>query len=169
MASHSHAQFKRGALVGGALGSILVALFTTRNGKQVREKARTYTEELYREIEKRAHTISDYTQAKYEALVDVLTDEYARERLWPVRLTNAVKIELKERWWTIQTYLLYRVLRERIATLSDINKREYYTLVDEIVETYASKLAVVDDVRRKLTKELRNHWDEIRNKHTPSS
>lgn len=90
--------FKKGLILGGALGAFLTWLNVTPKGKEMRDKIMLHLEPLYNELKDSIKQLEGPTQEMWDALVERAVEEYAnkKELAQEVKL-NLIK-QLKKKW-----------------------------------------------------------------------
>ncbi len=94
--------FKRGLVLGGALGAFLTWLNVTPQGKDMRTKIFQHLEPLYNELKVSIKQLEGPTQEMWDALVERAVEEYSSKK----ELAEEVKIslikQLKKKWIQLQ-------------------------------------------------------------------
>ncbi len=94
--------FKRGLVLGGALGAFLTWLNVTPQGKEMRTKIFQHLEPLYNELKVSIKQLEGPTQEMWDALVERAVEEYSSKK----ELAEEVKIslikQLKKKWIQLQ-------------------------------------------------------------------
>ncbi len=97
--------FKKGLILGGALGAFLTWLNITPQGKEMREKILQHLEPLYNELKISIKQLEGPTQEMWDALVERAVEEYVakKEMAEDVKI-NLIK-QLKKKWELLQKEL----------------------------------------------------------------
>lgn len=94
--------FKRGLVLGGALGAFLTWLNVTPQGKEMRAKIMQHLEPLYNELKASIKQLEGPTQEMWDALVERAVEEYSNKK----ELAEEVKLnlikQLKKKWIQLQ-------------------------------------------------------------------
>ncbi len=90
--------FKKGLVVGSAVGAFLTWLNVTPKGKEMRSKILEHFEPLYMELKTSIKQLEGPTQEMWDALVERAVEEYSnRKELAEEVKLNLVK-QLKKKW-----------------------------------------------------------------------
>lgn len=97
--------FKKGLLLGGALGAFMTWLNVTPKGREMRDKIMQHLEPLYNELKASIKQLEGPTQEMWDALVERAVEEYAAKK----ELAEEVKInlikQLKKKWTLLKKEL----------------------------------------------------------------
>lgn len=91
-------RFKKGLILGGALGAFLMWLNVTPKGKEMKAKLMEHAEALYIELKQSIKQLEGPTKEMYDALVERATEEYAAKKEMAMDMKNMLIKELKKRW-----------------------------------------------------------------------
>jgi hypothetical protein len=98
-------KFKKGTLLGSALGAGLMWMFTTKKGQEVRGKMLDHAAAVYSEVKKNAKGSKQWknmTKQKYVKMVQKIVDEYAKnKKLSPATKKMIVKT-VGSQWKQVQ-------------------------------------------------------------------
>lgn len=97
--------FKRGLILGGALGAFLTWLNVTPQGKEMREKILQHLEPLYNELKISIKQLEGPTQEMWDALVERAVEEYAAKKEMAEDVKNNLTKQLKKKWELLQEEL----------------------------------------------------------------
>ena len=97
--------FKRGLMLGGALGAFLTWLNVTPQGKEMREKILQHLEPLYNELKISIKQLEGPTQEMWDALVERAVEEYAAKKEMAEDVKNNLTKQLKKKWELLQEEL----------------------------------------------------------------
>ncbi|MCX6779849.1 MAG: YtxH domain-containing protein [Candidatus Magasanikbacteria bacterium] len=90
--------FKKGLLVGGAVGAFLTWLNFTPKGKEVRSQIMSHLEPLFNELKSSIKQLEGPTEEMYDALVERAVEEYGDKWKLAVEVKNSLIHQLKKRW-----------------------------------------------------------------------
>ncbi len=90
--------FKKGLLVGGAVGAFLTWLNVTPKGKKVRSQIMSHLEPLFNELKISLKQLEGPTQEMYDALVERAVEEYGAKAELAFEVKNSLVRQLKKRW-----------------------------------------------------------------------
>ncbi|MBI5221454.1 MAG: YtxH domain-containing protein [Candidatus Magasanikbacteria bacterium] len=90
--------FKKGLLVGGAIGAFLTWLNVTPKGKEVRSQIMSHLEPLFNELKASLKQLEGPTQEMYDALVERAVEEYGAKAELAFEVKNSLIHQLKKRW-----------------------------------------------------------------------
>jgi len=91
-------KFKKGLVLGGALGALLMWLNATPKGKEMRKKLLSQADSLYDELKESITQLEGPTKEMYDALVERAVAEYASKKEMAGDMKNMLVKELKSRW-----------------------------------------------------------------------
>ena len=97
--------FKKGLILGGALGAFLTWLNVTPQGKEMREKILQHLEPLYNELKISIKQLEGPTQEMWDALVERAVEEYAAKKEMAEDVKNNLTKQLKKKWEWLQEEL----------------------------------------------------------------
>lgn len=97
--------FKKGLLVGGAVGAFLTWLNFTPKGKEMRSQIMSHIEPLFNELKSSLKQLEGPTQEMYDALVERAVEEYAAKKELAIEVKNNLIRQLKKRWKEIENDL----------------------------------------------------------------
>ena|SRR3989338_6445801 len=97
--------FKKGLILGGALGAFLTWLNVTPQGKEMREKILQHLEPLYNELKISIKQLEGPTQEMWDALVERAVEEYAAKKEMAEDVKNNLTKQLKKKWELLQEEL----------------------------------------------------------------
>jgi gas vesicle protein len=95
-------KFKKGLLVGGAVGAFLTWLNVTPKGKELRSKMLVHADALYGQLKESIEQLDGPTKEMYEALVERAVAEYSGKKDMATDMKNKLVKELKKRWDSLQ-------------------------------------------------------------------
>lgn len=90
--------FKKGLLIGGALGAFLTWLNVTPKGKEMRSQIMSHLEPLFNELKASLKQLEGPTQEMYNALVERAVEEYGAKWELAMEVKNSLVHHLKKRW-----------------------------------------------------------------------
>lgn len=90
--------FKKGLLVGGAVGALLTWLNVTPKGKEVRSQILSHLEPLFNELKASLKQLEGPTKEMYDALVERAVEEYGAKKELAFEVKNSLIHQLKKRW-----------------------------------------------------------------------
>lgn len=93
--------FKKTFLLGGLLGAGLMWLSTTKKGKELREQAIEYAQEVYNRTKKEVKQSGGwdtFTRTKFNSLVEDVTNKYADEIGMAKHVTKVVAKMVESQW-----------------------------------------------------------------------
>lgn len=90
--------FKKGFVLGGALGALAMWLNATPKGKEMRAKLIEHMEPLYRELKASIKKLEGPTKEMYDALVDRAVEEYAGKKEMAGDMKAVLINNLKKKW-----------------------------------------------------------------------
>ncbi|PIT87884.1 MAG: hypothetical protein COU31_00485 [Candidatus Magasanikbacteria bacterium CG10_big_fil_rev_8_21_14_0_10_40_10] len=91
-------KFKKGLLLGGALGAFITWLNVTPSGKEMRAKLLSHTDALYDQLRASLKQLQGPTKEMYDALVERAVAEYADKKEVAQEMKGKLVKELKKRW-----------------------------------------------------------------------
>jgi len=94
--------FKRGLVLGGALGAFLTWLNVTPQGKEMRTKILQHLDPLYNELKASIKQLEGPTQEMWDALVERAVEEYADKKELAEEIKNNLIKQLKKKWSQLQ-------------------------------------------------------------------
>jgi gas vesicle protein len=97
--------FKRGLVLGGAVGAFLTWLNVTPQGKEMRTKILQHLEPLYNELKASIAQLEGPTQEMWDALVERAVAEYADKKELAEEVKNNLIKQLKKKWLQLQKEL----------------------------------------------------------------
>ncbi len=95
-------KFKKGLVIGGAIGAFITWLNVTPKGKELRSKIMEHTDALYGQLKESIEQLDGPTKEMYDALVERAVAEYSAKKDLAVDVKNRVIKELKKRWERIE-------------------------------------------------------------------
>lgn len=98
-------KFKKGLILGGALGAFLMWLNATPKGRELRAKLLEHTDALYSELKESIKQLEGPTREMYDALVERAVAEYATKRELAMEMKNRLVRDLKARWRRLEKEL----------------------------------------------------------------
>ncbi|MFH1292240.1 MAG: YtxH domain-containing protein [bacterium] len=98
-------KFKKGLVLGGALGALLMWLNATPKGKEMREKLLSHADVLFKELKDSLEQLDGPTREMYDALVERAVAEYAGKKEMAVDMKAKLIKELKKRWCKLEKEL----------------------------------------------------------------
>ena len=98
-------KFKKGLIVGGAIGAFLTWLNVTPKGKELRSKILEHTDALYDQLRESIKQLDGPTKEMYDALVERAVAEYADKKEIAVEMKAKLIKELQKRWDGLQKEL----------------------------------------------------------------
>lgn len=90
--------FKKGLILGGALGAFLTWLNVTPKGKEMRDKIMQHLEPLYDELKVSIKQLEGPTQEMWDALVERAVEEYSNKKELAEEVKNNLVKQLKKKW-----------------------------------------------------------------------
>ncbi|MFA6547701.1 MAG: hypothetical protein WCT11_02005 [Candidatus Magasanikbacteria bacterium] len=90
--------FKRGLILGGALGAFLTWLNVTPQGKEMRTKILQHLDPLYNELKASIKQLEGPTQEMWDALVERAVEEYTNKKELAEDVKNNLIKQLKKKW-----------------------------------------------------------------------
>lgn len=95
----STSKFLVGAGVAAAAAAGVVAFLTqTKKGQALAKKGREHAKEISTAVAKRAENMKELSKAKYEELIDDVTEEYKRKKKITKAAAEELATELKKEW-----------------------------------------------------------------------
>jgi len=94
--------FKKGLILGGAIGAMLTWLNVSPKGKEVRAKILEHFEPLYHELKNSISQLEGPTKEMWEALVERAVAEYSNRRELAEDVKNHLMKQLKKKWSEIE-------------------------------------------------------------------
>jgi len=91
-------KFKKGLIVGGAIGAFLTWLNVTPKGKELRSKILEHTDALYGQLKESMKQLDGPTKEMYDALVERAVAEYGDKKEIAGEMKTKLIKELKKRW-----------------------------------------------------------------------
>jgi gas vesicle protein len=153
--------FKKGFVIGSLFGGALVAFGMSKKGKELREKAMDYSQELYGELRKKMIEWGEMSKDAYEDMVKRAVDEFARRKGMAIEMKNALVERLKERFDDLQTDLLLRKVKARFSEEADKTKEGFDKVVHEIVDEFEKKKDINGLMKYRLVRDLKRKWEEV--------
>lgn len=98
-------KFKKGLILGGALGAFLMWLNATPKGREMRAKLMAHLEPLYGQLKESIKQLEGPTREMYDALVERAVEEYSVKKELAVEMKNALVKKLKKKWSEIEKEL----------------------------------------------------------------
>ena len=98
-------KFKKGLILGSALGAFLTWLNATPKGKELRAKMLVHTDALYNELKVSLSQLEGPTKEMYDALVERAVAEYADKKDMAVEMKNKLVKDLKKKWAQLEKEL----------------------------------------------------------------
>ena len=95
-------KFKKGLVIGGAVGAFLTWLNVTPKGKELRTKLLGHADALFNELKDSMGTLEGPTREMYDALVERAVAEYAVKKDLAMDMKSKLVKELKKRWERIE-------------------------------------------------------------------
>lgn len=161
--------FKKGLIIGGLLGGILVAFGMSKKGKELREKALEYSQELYNEVKKRALEWGETTRESYDELVRRVVEEFARRKEMALDMKDMLAERLQEKWNEFQTDMLLIKVKNRFREAADTSREGFETIIHEVVDEYEKRKDLSGLMKYRLVRELKGRWEEIKDASRKSS
>lgn len=93
--------FKRGLVLGGALGAFLTWLNVTPQGKEMRAKIMQHLDPLYNELKSSIKQLEGPTQEMWDALVERAVEEYGNKKELADEVKNNLVKQLKKKWMNL--------------------------------------------------------------------
>lgn len=90
--------FKKGLLVGGAVGAFLAWINFTPKGKEIRSQIMSHLEPLFSELKSSIKQLEGPTQEMYNALVERAVEEYGDKWKLAIEVKSSLIHHLKKRW-----------------------------------------------------------------------
>jgi len=90
--------FKKGLILGSAVGAFLTWLNVTPKGKEMRGKIVQHLEPLYGELKMSIQQLEGPTREMWEALVERAVEEYGDKKELAEDVKNNLTRQLKKRW-----------------------------------------------------------------------
>jgi gas vesicle protein len=94
--------FKKGLILGGALGAFLTWLNVTPKGKEMRDKIMQHLEPLYDELKFSIKQLEGPTQEMWDALVERAVEEYSNKKELAEEVKNNLIKQLKKKWYDLK-------------------------------------------------------------------
>jgi gas vesicle protein len=157
-----NSNLKKGLLTGGIIGGALAALFMSKKGKELRKEGLKYAAELYKELEKKAEKITDFSQEKYEELVELLVSEYGKKKELAEEVKDQIVLRLKAQWEHLEVEGLLRKIEKEFTQAATQTKEAFEEITDTIVEKYAEEKKMGQAMKRRLEKEIMERYEEIK-------
>ena len=98
-------KFKKGFVLGGALGALLMWINATPKGKEMRAKLLSHSDVLFKELKDSLKQLDGPTKEMYDALVERAVAEYAGKKEMAVDMKAKLIKELKKRWYKLEKEL----------------------------------------------------------------
>lgn len=90
--------FKKGLVLGGLLGAVMMWLNATPKGKEMRAKLMEHLQPLYDQLKASIKQLEGPTKEMYDALVERAVEEYAAKKELALEMKNMLIKELKKKW-----------------------------------------------------------------------
>ena len=90
--------FKKGLVLGGAVGAFLTWLNVTPQGKEMRKKIMQHLDPLYNELKSSIKQLEGPTQEMWDALVERAVEEYGNKKELAEEVKNNLIKQLKKKW-----------------------------------------------------------------------
>jgi len=90
--------FKKGIILGGAIGALLTWLNVSPKGKEMRAKILEHLNPLYNELKNSLKQLEGPTKEMYDALVERAVAEYAIKRELAEDVKNNLIKQLQKKW-----------------------------------------------------------------------
>ncbi|MEK7623995.1 MAG: hypothetical protein AAB408_05030 [Patescibacteria group bacterium] len=104
--------FKKGLILGGLLAAgAAVSLAMTKEGRKLTASVQKDLKMLTQNLKKNLANLKDVTQENFEAMVDEVVTEYAREKKLASEVQQTLRRTLKRRWQEMQEE--YKKMRPR--------------------------------------------------------
>jgi gas vesicle protein len=157
-----NSNLKKGLLTGGIIGGALAALFMSKKGKELRKEGLKYAAELYKELEKKAEKITDFSQEKYEELVELLVSEYGKKKELAEEVKDQIILRLKAQWEHLEVEGLLRKVEKEFAQATAQTKEAFEEITDTIVKKYTEEKKMGQAMKRRLEKEIMERYEEVK-------
>lgn len=154
--------FKKGLLVGGVLGGVVVALGMSKKGREMQKKAWEYSQELCKELHKKMIEWGEISKETYKDLARRATDELVKRKEMAMSMKDMVVDRLEDKWEDVQNDLLFRKTKHAFEEMGDKTRDTYERVVQEIVEDYATRKDLGMLMKYKLTRDLKRKWDDLK-------
>ena len=90
--------FKKGLVLGGLLGAVMMWLNATPKGKEMRAKLMEHLQPLYDQLKASIKQLEGPTKEMYDALVGRAVEEYAAKKELALEMKNMLNKEMKKKW-----------------------------------------------------------------------
>lgn len=94
--------FKRGLLLGGALGAFLMWLNATPKGKELRAKLLEHLDPLYKELKNSIKQLEGPTREMWDALVERAVEEYSAKKELATDMKEMLIKQLQKKWCELE-------------------------------------------------------------------
>ena len=100
--------FKKGLVLGGAVGAFLTWLNVTPQGKEMKAKILQHLDPLYNELKASIKQLEGPTQEMWDALVERAVEEYANKKELAEEVKNNLVKQMKKKWMQLAKELKKR-------------------------------------------------------------
>lgn len=94
--------FKRGLILGGAVGAFLTWLNVSSQGKELRSKILEHFQPLFGELKSSIKKLEGPTKEMWEALVERAVEEYSDKKELAEDVKNNLAKQLKKKWQEVE-------------------------------------------------------------------
>lgn len=154
--------FKKGLLVGGVVGGLIVGLGMSKKGREMQQKAVEYSQELCKELRNKMIEWGEISKDMYKDLAHRAVEELGKRKEMAVGMKDMVVDRLEDKWDEVQNDLLYRKVKHTFEGLTEKTRHEYERIVQDLVEDYASKKDLGAMMKYKLVRELKKKWEDMK-------
>ncbi len=151
----------KGLIAGGIIGGLVASLFMTKKGKQIRQQAMDYAEDLYDEMRKRAGELSELSWDKLEEVAKTVVKEYGKKKAWAVDVQEDIVEGIKERWLSFKADELFDKVKAEYAEAKQQTKENFTRIAEDIVSAYAEEKKIGARAKNQLMRELRKRYADL--------
>lgn len=99
--------FKKGLILGGLLAvGAAVGFAMSNEGQQLSEDVQKDLKMLTKQLKKRLHDLQDITEERYDELVSVVVDEFAKQHELAEEVKKTLTKALKSMWHEMEAIVL---------------------------------------------------------------
>lgn len=161
--------FKKGLLLGSILGGVLVGFGMSKKGKELREKAMEYSQELFVEVRKKVVEWGEMSRDAYEDMIRRAAEEFTRRKGLALEMKEMLVERLRTKWDDLQSDMLFRKVRSRFNEGLDKTREGFERAVHEIVDEYEKRKDLSGFMKYRLVRDLKRKWEEVKGESEESS
>ncbi len=149
-------------VIGGLITGALMAFSKTKKGQVLHKKLTVQAEDLYQSVEGRLHKVKNITQIKYNEAVDTVVKLHAKNKGLTTEAATKIAKELKTQWKAVQLSVLYSEVKNELADLAEISRKNFEETVDSLIGSYQDGKRLTKAEAKAINKELKAKWSEFK-------